>query len=124
MKVLSIRQPWAALIVAGIKDIENRNWPTRYRGPLLIHAAQRPAHMSDHEIARTYRCTIPATAKLRGGIVGIVELIDCVGRHRSKWFEGDFGFVLRNARPLPFVPMPGRLGLFDPSPAITVAMSR
>jgi hypothetical protein len=39
-KALSIRQPWAHLIVAGIKQIENRTWTTRYRGPLLIHAGQ------------------------------------------------------------------------------------
>jgi len=35
---LSIRQPWAWLIVQGHKPIENRTWPTTYRGPLLIHA--------------------------------------------------------------------------------------
>jgi ASCH domain len=35
MKVIVIRQPWAWLIVNGIKDIENRSWRTRYRGPLL-----------------------------------------------------------------------------------------
>mgnify|MGYP002359850962 FL=1 len=38
MKALSIRQPWAGLIIHGYKDIENRDWPTRYRGPLLVHA--------------------------------------------------------------------------------------
>ena len=40
MKALSIRQPWAWLIVNGHKDIENRSWPTRFRGPVLIHAAK------------------------------------------------------------------------------------
>ena len=44
MKVIVIRQPWAWLIVNGIKDIENRSWRTRYRGPLLIQAsARKPA---------------------------------------------------------------------------------
>ena len=33
MKILSVRQPWAWLIVAGHKDIENRKWRTSYRGP-------------------------------------------------------------------------------------------
>jgi|ERR1700758_4475866 hypothetical protein len=37
MKVIVIRQPWAWLIVNGFKDIENRSWRTRYRGPLMIH---------------------------------------------------------------------------------------
>jgi hypothetical protein len=40
MRTLSIRQPWAGLIVAGIKDIENRSWSTSYRGPILIHAGK------------------------------------------------------------------------------------
>lgn len=46
MKVLSIQQPWASLIVQGHKKIETRTWATKYRGPLLIHAAQKgsPAH--------------------------------------------------------------------------------
>jgi len=38
---LSIRQPWAWLIVNGWKDIENREWSTRFRGRLLIHAGKQ-----------------------------------------------------------------------------------
>jgi hypothetical protein len=41
MKVISIRQPWAELIVRGKKDIENRTWNTCYRGPLAIHPPRR-----------------------------------------------------------------------------------
>lgn len=41
MKVLSILQPWASLIVMGPKRIETRSWATKYRGPLLIHASAR-----------------------------------------------------------------------------------
>lgn len=40
MKALSVRQPYAWLIVNGIKDIENRTWRTGYRGPVLIHASK------------------------------------------------------------------------------------
>lgn len=39
MKVLTIQQPWASLIMLGTKTIETRSWDTKYRGPLLIHAA-------------------------------------------------------------------------------------
>ena len=39
MKVLSVRQPYAALLVCGAKRLEARGWSTRYRGPLLIHAS-------------------------------------------------------------------------------------
>lgn len=40
MKALSIRQPWAWAIVNAGKRVENRTWETRYRGPILIHAAK------------------------------------------------------------------------------------
>jgi hypothetical protein len=43
MKTLTVRQPWASLIVTGAKDVENRSWPTSYRGTLLIHAGVRLA---------------------------------------------------------------------------------
>ncbi len=39
MKILSIRQPWAYLISSGSKNIENRTWPTKYRGLFLVHAS-------------------------------------------------------------------------------------
>jgi hypothetical protein len=38
-KVLSVRQPYATLICAGVKTVENRTWKTDYRGKLLIHAS-------------------------------------------------------------------------------------
>lgn len=41
VKALTIRQPWASLIAAGVKTIETRGWSTRYRGPLAIHAGAR-----------------------------------------------------------------------------------
>jgi hypothetical protein len=40
LKAISIRQPWAWLIVNGYKDIENRIWAAKLRGPVLIHAGQ------------------------------------------------------------------------------------
>ena len=40
MKAISLKQPWADLIVNGIKDIENRTWKTSYRGKLFIHASK------------------------------------------------------------------------------------
>jgi hypothetical protein len=41
MRALTVRRPWAQLIMLGIKNIENRTWSTDLRGPLVIHAAQR-----------------------------------------------------------------------------------
>lgn len=42
MKVLSLLQPWASLVVMGHKKIETRSWKTKYRGELLIHASLNP----------------------------------------------------------------------------------
>ena len=39
MRVLTLTQPWATLVAIGAKRIETRSWATKYRGPLLIHAA-------------------------------------------------------------------------------------
>jgi len=49
-----------------------------------------------------------------GGIVGSAQLDDCVGKSRSKWFEGPVGWVVSKPEKLPFAPLKGRLGLFDP----------
>jgi len=40
-KVLTVRQPYASLLVSGIKDVENRSRRTNYRGTVLIHAGAK-----------------------------------------------------------------------------------
>lgn len=40
MKVISLWQPWASLIVMGYKEYETRSWSTKHRGPLIIHASK------------------------------------------------------------------------------------
>lgn len=112
MKTLSIRQPWAHLIVTGRKDIENRTWSTDHRGPLLIHAAQKPDPQWD-EIARYFGLTLARDAVRYGGIVGKVQLVDVVQRSPSRWFTGPYGWVLTDAQQLPFRPLRGQLYLFD-----------
>lgn len=135
MRAISIRQPWAAFIVHCGKNMENRSWATRFRGPVLIHAAKG---MTDEEYYDAVRfahftcgvskealkahCEAAALDALRGGIVGYAEVTDCVSferhaalspEHRSPWFVGEFGFHLANVQPLPFLLTPGRLGFFE-----------
>jgi hypothetical protein len=113
MKVLSIRQPWAHLIVNGVKRIENRTWTTTYRGPLLIHAGARWADTPIADIERLFDLTIPAELP-RGAIVGAADLVDVVTSSRDRFFSGPYGFVLENAQASPEpCPMKGRLGLFE-----------
>jgi len=118
MKALSIRQPWAWLILNGGKDIENRSWPTRFRGPFLIHAAKgmtREEYEGAADVAAGQGITLPDFKDLeRGGIVGQAEIVDCVDRDPSPWFFGDYGFVLKNVKPLPFRECKGALGFFTP----------
>ncbi|MFC4445524.1 ASCH domain-containing protein [Castellaniella denitrificans] len=117
MKVLSIRQPWAWLIVNGHKPVENRDWPTHQRGPILIHASKgmtRDEYDGCQDLARSLGIAIPAFDALeRGGIVGQAVITGCVTDHASPWFFGRYGFVLADARPLPFRPLRGRLGFFE-----------
>mgnify|MGYP002393450244 CR=1 FL=1 len=138
---LSIRQPWAWLIVrpdligserdaavrAGLlKDIENRSWTTRVRGRFLIHAAQSLTRAQYNATAKALReamgeagkpgIELPPLHELqRGGIVGHATLVQCVppSKRESRWhMQGCHGFKLQDAQPLPFRPLKGRLGFF------------
>ncbi|WP_368570651.1 ASCH domain-containing protein [Acinetobacter baumannii] len=115
MKAISIRQPWAWLIVNGYKDIENRSWCTKYRGQVLIHASQG-VKKSEYERAKelTDRLGIALPTSFEtGGIVGVATITDCVEQSESPWFFGEKGFVLTDARPLKFIQMKGKLSFFE-----------
>lgn len=105
MKVFTVHQPWASLIVHGIKDIENRTWRTNYRGRVLIHAAS--SHGREFNINLTAAQTSAAVATIVretmfgnmpfGSIIGSVEIVDCVQNHPSIWAEKDvYNWVLAN----------------------------
>lgn len=124
---LSIKQPWAALLAAGLKTVEVRRWPTARRGRILLHAAR----VSDDrpEVWQLVPEALRAAACQTGGIVGACELTDCVA-YRSKeafaadqarhlnapdWFEGPvlYGFTVTNAEPLSFQAYPGWMRFFQ-----------
>lgn len=110
---LTIRQPYAWLIVAGIKPVENRTWSTTYRGPLLIHAGTKMHDHPLHEIERRYGVRIDTRLLQMGGVIGRVDLVDVVTSHPSPWFTGPFAFVLRDPTALPFRSARGAQGLFE-----------
>ncbi len=124
---ISIKQPWAALVVAGIKSIEVRTWSARRTGPVLIHAGKaaddRPegwSHITTPDLAEA--------AKLRGGFVGLAEVAGCREYSSSEAFAADsslhlnppdwfapprlHGFLLRDIRPVTFYPYPGQTFFF------------
>jgi hypothetical protein len=128
MKVvaLSLKQPWATLLVHGCKTIEVRKWPTPRRGPVLIHAARVPDPRP--EVWKLVPPELREHTKLGGGIVGAAELVDCITYRTLPVFQADqhlhlnlpewyqdrlFGFVFRDARPLPFCKFPGWMRFFE-----------
>ena len=133
MKALSIKQPWAWLIAAGYKDIENRNWPTDFRGRIYIHAGKKPDVAGAWQLWSNERLKklLPDYAQVQipnlttfwneAAIIGEVDIVRCVTSSDSPWFVGPYGFTLANpilyVRP---IPCKGRLGLFDPKIEETV----
>lgn len=138
-KVLSLRQPWAHLVLHAGKNVENRKWNTKLRGAFFIHASLG-ATEADWDYAR--RCAdlvdpsirVPRLEELpHGGIIGRATLVDVIKpcydkKHLDKirlptpetcshpWhIPWQYGFVLEDIRPLDFVPMKGALNFFrDP----------
>jgi hypothetical protein len=138
VKIISVRQPWAWAIINAGKDIENRSWSTKVRGRVLIHASMKSTD-DDYDACMDLVDTIAPLGGIctglagrlgrrasaihssdarKGGIVGSVEIVECVTESESPWFFGPLGFVLRDPRPLPFIPLRGRLGFFDAPPEV------
>lgn len=111
MKALSIQQPWAWAILAAGKDIENRTWPTKFRGWFLIHASKTIDPDGYEFLATLYPSESNKIEK--GGIIGVAKLVDCVTASKSKWFDGPFGFVLAHAMPINYYECRGHLGFFN-----------
>lgn len=132
MRALSIRQPWASMIVAGIKNIENRSWGTMYTGELVIHASKTCTREDMEagrricaELGREFPGSLPA-----GGYIGVVDFTAVIWTDENNnvvtdhpklyldqmtgYIPGNIGFYLENPRPIPIIPKKGRLGLYYP----------
>ena len=127
MKALSLRQPWLVTILTLDKRVENRKWPTKYRGPILLHASKSMKREEFFDVLHFVRRVCGEEAyrdfPIRpvvqlGGIVGRARIVDCVTSHESPWFFGPYGFVLEDVEPLPFVPCSGALGLWNVPPRV------
>ena len=122
MKALTVKQPLAWAILFAGKNIENRSWSPKYRGPLLIHAG---AALHKASLPRRLPVAEPENYD-RSAILGEVDLIDVVESSRSRWFEeGYYGWVLANPRPFATpIFCKGRLGLWTLSSAQERAVRR
>lgn len=116
---LSVKQPWAWLITHGYKDIENRTWATKYRGPFLIHASLK-FDSEGYDWVRSNFQEIPMPLPEdfeRGGLVGVATLINVFipgSPVASPWYAGQYGYEVCDARPLPFRACRGMLKFFIP----------
>ncbi len=113
MRAITLWQPWAQLVVLGLKKVETRHWPTKVRGLIAIHAALR---RPDMRFPATDTAPLPL-----GAVVGLAELTDCVPieelygggfdtpteRAYGGWAKGRYGWILANPR-LFAAPVPAR----------------
>jgi hypothetical protein len=119
MKALSLKQPWAELVVSGKKTVELRNWNTEFRGEFLVHASKTPNKEAMEKLGFK---ELPL-----GCIVGKATLVG-VKRYKDKAaFEADAdkhfaagwydekakGFVLTNAQRLAPKLCKGMLNFFE-----------
>ena len=135
MKAISIKQPWASLIVHGIKDIENRTWkcPQKYIGQrILIHASAKPTVKGNciscwmtEDQYKFITLNISSGKRLNdicflehysSAIIGSVKIVSCVQNNSSVWAEkGVFNWVL--SEPIlyenPIENVKGKLSFWD-----------
>lgn len=121
-RVLTVRQPWAWAIIHGGKSVENRSWPTKHRGPLLIHAGSA-FEPDGYEAVKRFATQRPPPASefTHGAIIGVVDLVGCLQNVSSEWaIPGEWHWVLSSPQPFDApVPCPGKLGLWRPPPGIS-----
>lgn len=117
MKALSLKQPYAELILQGRKTIELRNWNTKFRGEFLIHASKNPDKSAMQKFGFA---TLPC-----GCIVGKAKLVDVKhytneeehsldkDKHLASSAWGNYGFVLIDAQRIPPIKCKGALGFWE-----------
>ncbi len=133
MRAISLHQPWASAITAGIKSWETRSWYTTYRGIIIIHAAKTRQWESLIQ-DEPYRSDLAAAGinnfddMPRGCAVGVAELtavlktgagmamIDLSDREKrwGNYGPGRWAWQLRFITPFSeTIPLRGMQGLFD-----------
>jgi len=95
-KCMAMHQPWAGLLVAGIKVHEGRTWYTKHRGPLWISAAKH--EMEDDEFQAIVDNYTPANLRHelpqewpRSVLLGRVNVVDCLSQeeYRDRFPDGN-----------------------------------
>ena len=130
MKVLSIKEPHASLLLTPYKNIETRSWKTNYRGPILLHASK--SFGSGPEIGTLIDLFKDAGLRkhfLAGFIYAKAELVDCKLMTEQNIEElkrenpmeilcgyyspGRYMWILKNIEPINLIKIDGHLGLWN-----------
>lgn len=113
LKALTICQPYAELIARGLKNVENRDWPTRYRGLLVIHAGKSREWMDDGDLDAYPDMSF-------GMIVAVAMLYDCIHiskmpatRLHEQHVNGPWCWLLKDVRRVKPIPYRGAQGLWE-----------
>jgi hypothetical protein len=101
-RVISVRNPWAWRIIAGLQAVEERTWKPSWRGVLWIHASK------DSDLSAPAELWPPAGQLVNSAIIGHVTLAGVAGR------PGAWRWVLTDPRQLaePVTGVRGHLGLW------------
>ncbi|MDE1868619.1 MAG: ASCH domain-containing protein [Candidatus Micrarchaeota archaeon] len=122
MKCLSLKQPFAELVVSGRKTIELRTWNTKFRGAFLVHASGNTnveaCKMLGMDPDRLPRRAVVGKATIYGvkKYTGRDEFVADKDMHMAtdEYSDAKYGFLLKDAvRFEKTIPMPGKLGFFD-----------
>lgn len=128
IKAISLWQPWASLVAAGVKMHETRHWPTSYRGPIAICAAKTvDTAGAPYELCRAVLGRHWETRELRGAVLAVATLDACLHTERmdlaaltsadrdaGNFLPGRFAWRLTDVRRFRTpVPITGRQGLFN-----------
>ncbi len=117
MKALSLKQPFAELIVSGRKTIEIRKWNTKFRGEFFIHASKNPDKkaMEKFGFGELPLGCLVGKAKIDNvkKYIDENEFIKDKGKHLADISYGNYGFILKNAERIKEIQCGGKLGFWD-----------
>lgn len=117
MKALSLKQPFAELVLSGKKTIELRKWNTKFRGEFYVHASQTP----DHSAMKRFGYSELPTGAILGKVTLVAvkkyssdrEHIEDRNKHLANSVWGNHGFILENPKRITPIPCKGKLGFWE-----------
>lgn len=115
LPTISILQPHAWAVMAGVKRVEFRSRPCSYRGPLLVHAGKSERDMDGLDEYLAERPDLANPTLYFGCLLGVVDLIDC-----RLIKPREFGLVLANPRPIDPVKAQGKIAVPYPTDLISL----